>query len=267
MTSQKRSVYFTLLTFCIAFLMSGILIFLGNYGYSINSTVEQTLKNPWINLPFGIYILSPAIASYLVLRRTHQITSIKDWLRTVFYLKNNFWCYLFVIVSLTLYFGIHLTVSGPTKNILPFYMFFLNLPNNLFIGGLEEAGWMYLLQPQLQKKYGYILSCLMMGSIWFLWHLPLFFIPGTGQYEGLIELGMFAVQLISFRFCYGAITTIAGKGYVFMSVLFHTLFNAASPVVGILPMTWTGTLISNAVIIFVSIGTVMIYRITHKSSE
>lgn len=78
MTSKKRSFHFILLTFSIAFLASGILIVLGKYGYSINSTLYQTLQNPWINIPFGIYILSPAIASYLILKKNRQIKSIKD---------------------------------------------------------------------------------------------------------------------------------------------------------------------------------------------
>lgn len=39
--------------------------------------------------------------------------------------------------------------------ILPMYMFFLSLPGNLIIGGLEEAGWMYVLQPRLDKKMAF----------------------------------------------------------------------------------------------------------------
>ncbi|MNI67360.1 CAAX amino terminal protease self- immunity [compost metagenome] len=143
--------------------------------------------------------------------------------------------------------------------VLPFYMFFLALPGNLFIGGLEEAGWMYILQPRLDKTYGFVLSSVSVASIWILWHIPLFFIPGTSHYEGLIDFWMFAVQLIAFRFLYGAIYKISGKGHVFMCVLCHTMFNAASPVFGILPMTWAGTIAANAVIVLVSIVTVVIY--------
>lgn len=265
-TTKKSSLHFTLLTFSIAFFASGILIVLKQYGYSINTTLNQTLQNPWINIPFGIYIMSPAIASYLILQKNHQVKSFKDWLRTVFYVKNNIFSYLFIVGSLTLYFLIHLTVSDSTQNMLPFYMIFLNLPNNLFIGGLEEAGWMFILQPELQKRYGFFLSSIFVGLIWFVWHLPLFFIPGTAHYSGLIDIGMFAVQLISFRFFYGAIYKITGKGYVFMSVLFHTLFNATSPVVGILPMTWIGSIIANAAIVLISIVSVMIYDKFKKTS-
>jgi hypothetical protein len=70
---------------------------------------------------------------------------------------------------------------------------------------------------------------------------------------------MFAVQLIAFRFFYGAIYRISGKGHVFMCVLFHTMFNAASPVFGTMTMTWVGTIAANAVIVLVSIVTVVIF--------
>jgi membrane protease YdiL (CAAX protease family) len=258
---KKIIVQFTILTFCIAYLASGILIALGQFGFSVHSTVQESLQHLGMNIPFAIYILSPAIASYIVLKKNNKIADLKEWLKTVFYAKNNISLYLFVIAVLALYFLIHLAVSGCTEMVLPFYMFFLSLPGNLIIGGLEEAGWMYILQPELDKKYGFVLSSAFVAIIWLLWHLPLFFIPGTGHYEGLIDFWMFAVQLITFRFLYGAIYKISGKGCVFMCILFHTMFNAASPVFGILPMTWAGTIAANAVIVLVSIVTVVIKRL------
>ncbi|MGV8981848.1 CPBP family glutamic-type intramembrane protease [Clostridium sp.] len=106
----------------------------------------------------------------------------------------------------------------------------------------------YILQPRLDKKYGFILSSVSVGIIWILWHIPLFFIPGTSHYEVLIDFWMFAVQLIAFRFLYEAIYKISGKGRMFICVLCHTMFNAASSVFIIMPMTWAGTIAANAVI-------------------
>ena len=86
-----------------------------------------------------------------------------------------------------------------------------------------------------------------------------FFIPGTTHEEGLIDFGMFAVQCIALRFFFGAICTISGKSYVFMCVLFHTLFNAASSIFATMITSWIGTIAANTVIIFVSILVVLIY--------
>ena len=258
MADKKIIVQFTILTFCIAYLVSGTLIVLGQFGYSVHNWV-YSLQDFVMNIPFAIYILSPAIASYIVLKKNNKIADFKEWLKAVFYAKNNISLYLYVIGGLALYFLIHLAVSGRTELGLPFYTFFLSLPGNLIIGGLEESGWMYILQPELDKKYGFVLSSVFVGIIWTLWHIPLFFIPGTNHGEGLINFGMFAVQLMAFRFFNGAIYKISGKGCVFMCVLFHTMFNAASPIFGTMTMTWPGTIAANTVIVLVSIITVVIY--------
>nr|WP_242836685.1 hypothetical protein [Clostridium sp. BNL1100] len=44
-----------------------------------------------------------------------------------------------------------------------------------------------------------------------------------------------------------------------MCVLFHTMFNAASSIFGTITITWAGTIAANAVIVLVSIVTVVIY--------
>ncbi|WMJ85616.1 CPBP family intramembrane glutamic endopeptidase [Anaerocolumna sp. MB42-C2] len=258
MSDKKIIVQFTLLTFCIAYLVSGSLIVLGQFGYSVHNWVHS-VKEFGMNIPFAVYILSPAIASYIVLKKNNKILNFKEWLKTVFYIKNNIFIYLFVAAGLALYFLIHIAVSGRTEMMLPFYTLFLSLPGNLIIGGLEEAGWMLLLQPELDKKYGYVLSSVLVGIIWMFWHIPLFFLPGTNHGEGLINFWMFAVQLMSFRFFNGAIYKISGKGCVFMCVLFHTMFNAASPIFGTNTMTWPGTIAANTVLVLVSIVTVVIY--------
>ena len=258
MADKKIIVQFTILTFCIAYLVSGTLIVLGQFGYSVHNWV-YSLQDFVMNIPFAIYILSPAIASYIVLKKNNKIAEFKEWLKAVFYAKNNISLYLYVIGGLALYFLIHLAVSGRTELGIPFYTFFLSLPGNLIIGGLEEAGWMYILQPELDKKYGFVLSSVFVGIIWTLWHIPLFFIPGTNHGEGLINFGMFAVQLMAFRFFNGAIYRISGKGRVFLCVLFHTMFNAASPIFGTMTTTWAGTIAANAVIVLLSIVTVVIH--------
>ena len=44
-----------------------------------------------------------------------------------------------------------------------------------------------------------------------------------------------------------------------MCVLFHTMFNAVSPIFGTMTMTWVGTIAANTVIVIVSIITVVLY--------
>jgi len=59
------------------------------------------------------------------------------------------------------------------------------LPYALFIlafGPLpEEMGWRGYALPALQARWSPLVSSVVLGVIWALWHLPLFFIPGTYQ--------------------------------------------------------------------------------------
>lgn len=255
--NKKCSIQYIALTFSIAYLVSGMLIILGKFGYTVYNWVH-TFQQFLMNIPFSIYILSPAIASYVVLKKNKKIIGLKEWLKTVFYFKNNVFLYLFVTAGLALYFGVHIAVLGGVKLALPFYTFFLSIPGGIIIGGLEESGWMYVLQPEFDKKYGFVPACVFVGIIWAFWHIPLFFIPGTNHCAGTIHFWMFQIQLMSFSFFRGAVYRIAGKGYVFVFLLFHTMFNAVSPIFGTMTMTWRGTAAANFAMILFSIITVMI---------
>lgn len=256
MSGSNSSVRFTALTFGIAYLVSGILIIMGRFGYRFYNWVASPQQFA-MDIPFAIYILSPAIASYAITKKKGKTDHFREWLKTIFYAKNNGLPYAFVAIGLVLYFSIHAIVSGYAETALPFYTLLLSLPGNLFIGGLEEAGWAYVLQPRLDQKFGYVFSCIITGGIWILWHIPLFFIPGTNHGEGLIDFRMFAVQCLALRFFLGAICKIAGKSSTFMCVLFHTVFNAATFTFAAMTATWKGAIAADAVMILVSIVTVV----------
>lgn len=254
------------MTFLIAYFVAGALIIAGQFGYTVYNWVN-TFQQFIMNIPFSIYILSPAIASYIVLKKNNRITGFNEWLKTVFYVKNNIFVYLFVIGVLVLYFGVHMAVSNRAEIVLPFYTFLLSLPGGIIIGGMEEAGWMYVLQPKLDKKYGFLFASIFVGVIWVFWHIPLFFIPGTNHCGGFINFWMFNIQVMSFSFVRGAVYKISEKGHVFVFVLFHTMFNAVSPIFGTTTMTWSGTVVANSALILLSIATVLIYEKWNKAKS
>jgi len=45
----------------------------------------------------------------------------------------------------------------------------------------EEAGWRGTAYPRLRDRMGRVPATLLLGVIWSVWHLPLFFVPGTMQ--------------------------------------------------------------------------------------
>jgi membrane protease YdiL (CAAX protease family) len=47
----------------------------------------------------------------------------------------------------------------------------------------EEIGWRGFAQDRLQARWSPLLSSLVIGLVWALWHVPLFFVPGTFQHQ------------------------------------------------------------------------------------
>ncbi|MFE4464038.1 CPBP family intramembrane glutamic endopeptidase [Oerskovia sp. NPDC056781] len=259
MTDARIARQFMALTFLIAYGLSGGLIVAARFGYEVHNVVT-TVPELLANVPFSIYILSPAIASYVVLRANRKVSGLWEWVRGVFSARGRPAGYLFAFSALAVYFSLHLLVSGPSAHAVPWFMFFLSLPGNLVIGGMEEAGWMTALQPGLARRWGFVTSSLVVGVVWLLWHVPLFFIPGTNHESGLIDFWMFAVQIMAFRFLYGAIFRVSGRNGVFLCILSHTVFNAASFTLGIPPTTWAGTLTANAAVVVLALASVVASR-------
>ena len=82
-----------------------------------------------------------------------------------------------MIAILILFSVSSLELNGVSIHLMP--LFFIQLI--FFGGGHEELGWRGILQPLLDKKYTYWQSNLIVGSIWGIWHLPLWFIVGESH--------------------------------------------------------------------------------------
>ena len=69
----------------------------------------------------------------------------------------------------------------------------------LLLGGPlgEEFGWHGYALPALQTRHGWRVSSLLLGAVWGLWHLPLFFVAGTVQDRLLGLLVLLASGLLA----------------------------------------------------------------------
>jgi membrane protease YdiL (CAAX protease family) len=77
----------------------------------------------------------------------------------------------------------------------------------------EELGWRGFALPRLQSRWSAFRSAVALGVVWGLWHIPLYFISGTGQIETAAGSGA-AFAIVAF--------TVWTTG---LSVLFTWLFN------------------------------------------
>jgi membrane protease YdiL (CAAX protease family) len=93
----------------------------------------------------------------------------------------------------------------------------------------EELGWRGFLLKRMLPQWGMVKAGLVLGLIWSTWHIPLFFLSGTVQYE-LAKMG-FLIALpgyFLYTICICLLVTVlyAGtKGNLLLCMVFHTVCN------------------------------------------
>jgi membrane protease YdiL (CAAX protease family) len=100
---------------------------------------------------------------------------------------------------------------------LPAYVLFL-----LLAAAGEEIGWRGYALPRLQADLSALSSALIIGLVWALWHLPLFFIAGLPQ--TFLPFAPFLVWIVSqaviFAWVYNSI-----EGSLLFPILLHAAIN------------------------------------------
>lgn len=92
----------------------------------------------------------------------------------------------------------------------------------------EEPGWRAFATPRLQRHLGALGSSVVLGVIWALWHLPLWFLEGTPQYG--LPFVPFAISCVTETILFTWIYNNT-KGSLAMASLFHFSINISSSVI------------------------------------
>lgn len=175
----------------------------------------------WIYIPWFLGGVSPALASFIVLKKNNEVSGFIDWLKHVFDFKHNIFEYLLSIMFPVLHLVLMCLLSG-YKNGLALYYLPLMILAMIFAGGLEEAGWRYITHTELNKKFGFIISVLITSVIWWLWHLPLFYILGVSQFGK--NFFVFGIMVLGLSFMLATIRELTGS--VWLCVLCHAIVNS-----------------------------------------
>ena len=93
-------------------------------------------------------------------------------------------------------------------------------------GGQEEFGWRGYAQEPLQKRMGVIPASLLIGFVWGLWHLPLWFMPGDGH--STYPYIAFLIMTTSISIVYGWLYNASHKKLLTV-IIFHAMSNTAAP--------------------------------------
>jgi hypothetical protein len=241
---------YLILVFIFAWSVEGLII-LGETSKILSGTVGFVLT--FLLIAFGAG-LSPVYASAILFFRKKQFTNFPSFLKIIIQtpnIKKTAWVTPFFFLGL---FLINLANESYLGN-PPTYFLFL-FPLMILGGGLEEVGWRGYLQPLLEKKFSFVLTSLLIGITWGLWHLPLWFVQSANQSD--MNFLSFFVYCISFSFIIGLLYQITRS--TIACVLLHAWGNTLQGMFTItyltqslnlkISITWTCVILSTFLISF-----------------
>lgn len=179
----------------------------------------------------------PALGALIVIGIVEGPDGIKRLFRSLFQWRVKFIWYLVVLLgpALTMMtaviFYYAFTGNGLAQSFNDWLSVFpqhLLVVVSLFIFMMigiwgEEIGWRGFALPRLQKIYHPVSASLILGAIWAVWHLPLFFIENSPQAE--MGMAYFFLATLGYSILYSWIFN-GSKESLFMIWLLHSMNNA-----------------------------------------
>lgn len=212
----------------------------------IPAVVLQKSAPALVMVLFMVGTFAPTVAAILLtglFEGKHQVKTLL--VRLLKWRVGLIW-YVVVLLGppilVTLVGGLSVLLGGPGPNLgqlatlMPTFLFVL-----VFGGPLaEELGWRGYTLPRLQAGRSALTASLVLGVLWALWHLPLFFLKGSVQSQ--IPVAAYLVMTVSLTVLFTWVYNNTG-GSVLMALLFHGMVNTAptalfGPAVGDPGLIW-----------------------------
>lgn len=195
----------------------------------------------------GIFV-GPYLAAHLVTRALHGPAGVRELRARFVKVKAHWWWYLLalIVVPGVLMTGIALWPGavpfGPLTAEIAITVAVLWLPYLAFGGPLaEEPGWRGFALPRLQQRMHPALAALVLGLLWFAWHIPQFFTRDWDTARGNpTEVLAYVVLVVALSYVMAWIYNGTG-GSLFLCFLAHNSVNVASKLIALL----SGSAMSN----------------------
>lgn len=188
---------FIILTFLLSWLawLPGVLI--TNHYLEPNEFVIQ-LDNilKWIG---G---LIPSLVALLLIYKEQGYNGVKGLISRVFKLRLSYWYFpIFLIIPATLVLAhsINTLFGHPFPNtpilsepwmILPLFLVFFIMVAS------EEFGWRGFALDKFQTKWSALTSSIILGTIWAIWHIPMFLSNGFGHHDLQLPFSQLFLTLV-----------------------------------------------------------------------
>ena len=176
---------------------------------------------------FILFVIGGFVPSFvgIILTRIYEGKSgLKNLLLTVINFKIGYKAYVVIVAYPVITGALQLIIYRLLGGSFDFSQFIKQLPSVIpliILGPLsEEFGWRGFLQKRINSEFSLIPGSLIIGITWSLWHLPLFFMPGTSQHDFNMPYLPFMIAITSSSFIYTYIY-IKSNGSMFSALLLH----------------------------------------------
>ena len=181
----------------------------------------------------GLGVLGPLVAAVVLTAREGGGAGLRDLLRRIVRWRvAPVWYGVVLLGPVLLYLAsmaLEVALGGqppspgalvgalPTVFVYAAYMV-------VFVAIGEEVGWRGYALPRLQSGHGALLASVVLGTMWALWHLPLFFNPDL-FYSNLPFVVQLALQIPLAILLTWVFNSTGGS--VLMAILLHAMVNAS----------------------------------------
>jgi len=181
--------------------------------------------------------VGPAAAAVIVTRAAYGKAQVETLFQALVGWRGNLaWSLVAVLGpigllllarAMTGLLGLPVTQPAPQGELLPVALaaFVTSLLSNPW----EEVGWRGFALPHLQKRYTALVATLIVGALWGLWHLPLFFWRGNPMSQH--PFGPWFISTAAAAFIYTWLYNSA-EGSLLPAASFHVALNTFGVVTG-----------------------------------
>ncbi len=205
-----------------------------------------------------IGVIAPAIVALALIAREEGRAGLYAFFNRRFTWASSAKWYLFAIaffavVKLTAAL-LHRLIAGawPGFGTEAWYIIAIAIVISTPVQSGEEIGWRGYALPRLTTRFGLRWSGVILGAIWSVWHLPVFFLPGADKFGQSFPVYLLGTMTLSVAMTWLYAHT---NGSLWMTMLMHSAVNQTT---GIVPSAVPGAAdvfaLSHSLIAWLTVG-------------
>ena len=198
------------------------------------SFVSGTTGPAWAIALFVIGGFVPSLTALLLTRCREGRSGLKQLGRRIIQIKIGWQWYLAALGYVILGTLGQLLLLRLLKQSFDYCLFVAQLGSMLpliVLGPLsEEIGWRGYALGRLQTRWNGLVSSLIVGLAWGLWHGPLFLMVGTSQHELRIPFIGFVIGLMILSIAFTWLHNHT-RGSILMAIFFHWIYTYSAQVI------------------------------------